>query len=333
MTPFVSRRRALAAGAALLAAPAARRASAATVGKPERTKLTLGIAAESTTYIGVYLASERTWKEAGLDVTVLTFRGESEETQALAGGSIDISSQGIDGLIDLIDSGEPVTAFYAGFNQADFAWLAQPTVHDWSGLRGGSVGISTYGSVTDQLTRYVLRKHGLEPDRDVHIIQAGSPASNFPGFKAGRMTAAIESVPYKWIAQDSGMTLLGTQAQEVAPAWPKDAFVTMRRFLDENPNTIKTFLRGYVAALRLLRSNRDLAIATMIDHLKFDRKYADRAYDQIVPGFDERGRLPDRKTMDTYWRIKIESGLVKQPWPAAKFMDARFMTTFNQWAP
>lgn len=330
--PGVSRRRALAAGAAACGAfLAPGRVRAAGSGPLERTHLTLGLPLESTTFAAVYLAVEHTFKDAGLDVTLLSFRGEAEETQALAGGTIDVSTQGIDGLIDLIDAGQPAIAFYGGFNQADFAWLAQPSVRDWNGLRGGTVGVSTYGSVTDQLTRYVLKQHGLEPERDVRILQSGSPASSFAGFKAGRMTAAIESAPFKWMAQDIGFTVLGTQARLVAPAWPKDCFVTTHAFLESNPNTLRAFLRAYVAAIRLGRANRELTIATLIAHLKYDRKYAERAYDEVMPAFDERGRLPER-SMPTYWRVKMQSGAVAAPWPTAKFIDLRFVCTFDQWA-
>src|SRR5882757_8072405 len=151
----LSRRSVVQTGMAILAI---RRAGAAP-GQIEKRKLTLGLAVPAASFLPVYVAAARTWKEQGLEVEIVSFRGDAEVSQAMAGGSLDLSLQSFDGLINLIVANQPVKGFYAGFHQADFAWLAQSSVKDWKDLKGGTVGVSTFGSLTDQLTRYVLRKH------------------------------------------------------------------------------------------------------------------------------------------------------------------------------
>src|SRR3569833_220433 len=136
----------------------------------------------------------------------------------------------------LMSAGQPVAGFYAGFFPADFAWVARWDVKSWSDLRAKSVGISTYGALTDFLTRYALRKHGLEPERDVQVVQAGGSPQSAQTLKAGRLDADILSPPYKWSLADAGFTVLGTQASEVAPEWPKHIYMAKQHFLDENPN-------------------------------------------------------------------------------------------------
>src|SRR3954469_14864215 len=124
MRPGLSRRGFVkAAGAGMLALSGAARA--AEIGKPEKPKLTLGLAVPAASFLPVYVAKARTWTAQGLDIEIISFRGDSEVSQALAGDSIDLSLQSLDGLINLIGSSQPVKGFYAGFHQADFAWLAQ----------------------------------------------------------------------------------------------------------------------------------------------------------------------------------------------------------------
>jgi NitT/TauT family transport system substrate-binding protein len=226
-----------------------------------------------------------------------------------------------------------VKGFYAGFHQADFAWLAQPSVKTWADLKGGTIGVSTFGSLTDALTRYVLRKHALAPETDVRIMQAGPSATSIQMLRSGRLLAAIQSAPTKWVAQDAGLTVLGTQDREIAPQWPKHTFVARSKFLDDNPQTLRAFLRAHVAAIRLARADRDLAVKVLVDQVKYQPSYAARAYDENMPAFDERGRLPDDKYMDIFWSIVIAAGTAKEPWPAARLMDERFIGTFDQWAP
>jgi ABC-type nitrate/sulfonate/bicarbonate transport system substrate-binding protein len=319
------------AGAAAAAvAGIGRRARGAPLGPLEKPRLILGIPLDAASFTPVYVAAARTWKPQGLDIELISFRGDAEVAQALAGDSIDLSLQSLDGLINLVNAGQPVRGFYAGFYQSDFAWLAQPKIKQWKDLKGGTAGVSTYGSLTDQLTRYVLRRNGLEPEKDVQIVQAGTTASMLAALKAGRLSLGILSPPFKWMAQEAGFTWLGTQS-DIAPQWPKHAFLAKTRFIDQNPNTLRTFLRAHVAALALARADPALTVDLLIERLKWSKDYAQRAYAETMPAYDARGRLPDQH-MDVFWSIEIAGGAVKEAWPDAKLIDDRFIKSFEEWA-
>lgn len=332
MAERLSRRGFVRACVAAVAGGSAARARAAP-GAIEKPKLTLGLAVPAASFLPVYVAAARTWKPEGLEVEIVSFRGDAEVSQAMAGGSLDLSLQSLDGLVNLITSKEPVKGFYAGFHQADFAWLAQPSVKTWNDLKGGTIGVSTFGSLTDQLTRYVLRKHGLKPETDVSVVQAGPSATSIQLLRSGRLLAAIQSAPTKWVAEDLGLTVLGTQAREIAPQWPKHVFVTGTAFLEQHPNTMRAFLRAHVAAIRLARSDRELAVKVLVDQVKYQPAYAARAYAENMPGFDERGSLPDQMYMDIFWSIAIAGGSVTQALPVARLLDGRYIDTFADWAP
>ncbi len=330
----ISRRTLLQAGAgAGLTALTRSPVSAAALGPLERGKLVAAIPVDAASFLPIYLAAGRTWKQQGLDIALTAFRGDAEVSQALAGGSIDFSIQSADGLINMINVGQPVIAFYAGFHQSDYAWLSLPAIKSWEALRGKTAGVSTFGSATDQLTRYALRRHGLVPEKDIQIVQAGPPASIAQALKAQRLAIGILAPPMNWMVADAGFNILGSQGEEIAPQWPKHVFVAKKEFLDHNPNTVQAILRAHVAAIRLARSDRDLVIATYMERLKFQKPYAERAYDAIVPGYDERGALPDQKSMDVFWSLQIERGEAREPWPSDRILDDRFIKTFAEWAP
>jgi len=303
---------------------------AAALGPIEKPRLTLGIPLDAASFTPVYVAAARTWKPQGLDIELVSFRGDAEVAQALAGDSIDISLQSLDGLINLINSGQPVRGFYAGFHQSDFAWYAQPRIKQWKDLKGGTAGVSTYGSLTDQLTRYMLERNGLEPGKDVQIVQAGTTASMLTALKAGRLALAILSPPFKWMAQEAGFTQLGRQL-DIAPQWPKHAYLAKTKLIDDNPATLRAFLRAHVAALRLARADRAMTVDILIERLKWTKDYAQRAYEEVMPAYDERGRLPDA-AMDVFWSIEIAGGAVTEAWPDAKLIDDRFIKSFAEWA-
>src|ERR1700719_2430170 len=105
--PRLTRRGFALAGAAACAG-LRRRAFAAPLGPIEGPRLTLGIPLDAASFTPVYVAAAHTWKPQGLDIELISFRGDAEVAQALAGDSIDISLQSLDGLINLINCGHPV---------------------------------------------------------------------------------------------------------------------------------------------------------------------------------------------------------------------------------
>src|SRR3984885_3910994 len=155
---MITRRDLIAAGVSAGALGALGRPAAAAFPPPEQPSIKVGTAVTAMSFLPVYVAYARTWKAQGLDVQLFQFRGDAEVATALVGGSIDVR----------------FGSFYGGFHQADFSWLAQPNVKHWSDLKGKSMGISTYGSLTDALTRFAIRRNKLDPEKDIQVAQGGT---------------------------------------------------------------------------------------------------------------------------------------------------------------
>src|SRR5580698_1555993 len=148
----------------LFVAGAVAAAGAPALAQSPATTLTVGTAVDSPTQLPLYLSISHTFAGQGLSVSMLGFRGDTEVAQALAGNSIDIALASSSGLLNLVTANEGVIGFYGGFNQADFSWVAQPAIKKWSDLKGKTIGVSTFGSLTELITRYVLKKNHLDPD-------------------------------------------------------------------------------------------------------------------------------------------------------------------------
>ena len=103
-------------------------------------------------------------------------------------------------------------------------------------------------------------------------------------------------------------------------------------FLKDNPNTMRAFLRAYVAAIRYARRNREDTVKILMDQLKYTRPDAGGAYDSALADMDETGHLP-QAAMATFWAVTVENGDVDKPWPESKFFDRRYVDSFKQWAP
>jgi NitT/TauT family transport system substrate-binding protein len=311
-------------GAALLAGPALADTP------PEKPRLLVGLAGHTKTYLPLYLAQERTARDEGIEIELVAFAGGSQAAAALISGSVDVALASLDTLVSTAGAHSHVRAFYAGFNHADLEWFAAPGIASWEGLRGKTLAISAPGSLTEFLTRHVLRRRGLEAE--VQLASTGNPAVRWQALRAGRVDAAILQGPQKLQAQAQGFVRLGTQSSEVGPEWPTNVMFARQELLATYPGTVRALLRAHVRALRLARSDRALGVAVLARWLKYTGPEAEHAWDEAVAGFDERGRLP-AAVMPLFWSIAVSSGEVPAPWPESRFLDRQLIDTFDRWAP
>ena len=297
----------------------------------ERSRVVIGLASSSISYLPLYLAAEPGVAD-GITVELVTFQGGAPAVTALAGGSVDIALASLDTLIGAVNAGQPVRAFYAGFNHAELEWFAQPTIRTWNDMRGRAVGVSATGSLSDFLTRHVLKRHGLEPGRDVTIVSRGGPGTRWQALRAGRVDATVLPAPARFWAEAEGFTRLAVQARDVTREWPTNVMFTRMELLESAPQTMRAWLRTYVRALRLARADRNRAVEALVRHLKLERRDAERTYDEGIGGFDERGALP-AEAMPIFWEVAVAAGEIGAAWPEARFLDRRFLDTFGEWAP
>jgi NitT/TauT family transport system substrate-binding protein len=315
---------------ALACAPAAAPASQPP-GKLEKTSLKLGIPTNGAHLIPLYIAAERTAREEGLELEIVSLNGDATTAQAVASGSVDVSLLSLNGLVNVISSGHPVKGFYGAARANDTDWYARPDVKIWDDLKGKSLGILAHGGNTDLLTRHALRKHGLEPERDVNLVATGGSANSIAALRAGRVDAAYLVPPFGWQAEAEGYTRLGTRSQEVTPDWPDLVLSTREAFLDEGPNTLRALLRSHVRAVRLIKSDREAAVQSLMNVVKIEQVHADRAYQEVVAGLDEHGK--QFKEIPVFWELTMAGGEVTEPWAEERFLDRRFIDTFDQWVP
>ncbi len=95
---------------------------------------------------------------------------------------------------------------------------------------------------------------------------------------------------------------------------------------------LRAFLRAYVRGVRRARADREASVEMLGAWAKYSRADAERAYAETLPTFDERG-IPSPRAMAVFWRVMAAIGEASEPWPDARFLDRRFIDSFDDWAP
>ena len=298
----------------------------------EKTHITLGLATPTATYLPVYVAQdEKLFAQEGLDVTAESFRGGSDVIKALVSGSVDIGVVSLAELTAGIDAGQPLRAFYAGFNVPEFDWYAVPTIKTLADAKGKRFGITEYGATTDFLTRYALAANGLDP-KSVKIVPSGDSRTRLAAMQAGQLDVNAFSVPEKFIAAERGYNLILRQ-KDLAGDYPFHLLVASDAFIAGNKGTLRAFLRAHVRALRLAKKDRVLAAQALVEHLHIDPKYVERTYDDFIGYLYEDGRLPSEQGLNLFFDMGIQGGRFKERWPREKYWNSSYVDTYEQWKP
>ena len=300
--------------------------------KPESTKLSIGLALPTLSYLNCWVADQKGFlKQEGItDVKILAFKGDADVLQALAGGTVDISISSLTGLTESIKAGQKFKAVWAGYNHPYFEWYALPKYKSIAQTKGGRYAVSKYGALTDFLTRYALRTAGLNPEKDVTILALGGSAQSLPALEAGQIDASILAAPLTYVAAEKGFVKLMSQKDYIAPDWPLHVVFAKEEYISKNPNTIKAFLKASGKGIDWIRANPDEAAQIANKMTKFKTEHCRKWLDEYKDYWFADGRLPD-KGLKVFWEIAVQAGDVTEPWPDSKWLDRTFLSTQNQW--
>jgi NitT/TauT family transport system substrate-binding protein len=296
----------------------------------EKPHLIIGLSVPGATYVPLYVGmDEGTFEKQGIQAELVEFRGGSDLIKAVVSGSVDVGVSALAEITSGIDAGQPLKAFYAGFNIPNFDWYAVSAIKSLAEAKGKRIGITQYGTSSDFITRYALTVNGVDP-KDVQIIQAGPPATRLAAMQAGQLDISIFSTPEKFLAADRGYNHVYSQKQ-LSDDYPQHLFFATESFLAGHPNTTMALLRGHTLAVRLAKQDKHRAQQSLIKHLHLDPKYVERAYTDVIDYIYEDGRLPDGKSLDVFFDMGIKTGRYKERWPLARFWIPTYVDSYSQW--
>jgi ABC-type nitrate/sulfonate/bicarbonate transport system substrate-binding protein len=113
----------------------------------------------------------------------------------------------------------------------------------------------------------VLRKYGLDPVKDVIILQIGTQPSRIQALSAGSIQATIVSPPLDYQAKKQGFNILVNVAELKIP-YPQLVVETTEKYVREQPQTAKNFLKGFIEGLHYVASHKEETKKIMTKHLK-----------------------------------------------------------------
>jgi ABC-type nitrate/sulfonate/bicarbonate transport system substrate-binding protein len=215
-------------------------------------------------------------REEGMDVQLLSIRGEIAIRTALA-GEVDFFTNAGSALAAAV-RGVPVKIVVVFQDKPSWDLIAQPDIKSISQLRGKNIGIMSPEGSLAVVAREMLRKNGVDPAKDVNLVVMGGDSVRYPALQTKSIHATLFNTGMSLQAQKEGFTKLASAADYANLIEGGLAASTDK--IKQNPERMFRFTRAALKGLNFFVSKREAAIKTMMDGLRMsDRELANAIYD------------------------------------------------------
>jgi NitT/TauT family transport system substrate-binding protein len=222
-------------------------------------RLNVAYAAITGVQTPLWVAAEaNTFQKYGLDVTLVYIPSAPHVVRVMLAGDSQISFNGGAPVVNANLSGAELVFVGGAANVPAFYLMALPEIRRVQDLKGKSVGVTRFGSSTDFTVRHVLKTHGLEPDKDVTILQIGGMPELATALSKGVIVAAPFSSPTNLRARKIGAEVLIDVAKAGIP-FPHSGIVTTRAFLAAHRDATLRFIQAYSEGIQQTIRNKSFA--------------------------------------------------------------------------
>lgn len=259
-------------------------------------RIAAGYSAVSATQTGFYIAKDaKLFEKYGLFVDPVYVPGGSRMAQAIIAGEFPLALAG-GNIVNVNLAGGDIVIIGGVVNVPSFYLFVQPAIKRNEDLKGKALGITRYGASTDVSLRAYLKKYGLEPDRDVKILQMGGQPEIVAGMQAGVVQGGILSSPADFRAKRSGFVMLANFAKEGID-YPTTSVVSTRSTIKKDRDTVKRFLMAYSEAVDLLFRDKELAMKVIGKWTRTqDRETLESSIEYATNFIERPPRLPFKAT-------------------------------------
>ncbi len=250
----------------------------------QMTRLNVGYSAVSADQLPAWVAKDAgIFAKYGLDVQLIYFTGGSTAILALVSGDVPITQVSGPGLVSSVLGGSDAVFVAAGIISLNYVLMGKPGVKNIEQLKGGTLAISRFGSATDSIARFALKKVGLSVGKDVTLIQVGSGPERLGALQTGRVTAAVINPPSSFIAEKRGMAVLADVAQ-MGLVFQHTGAATTKKYIREHNDVVRRYVRAHVEAVHRMWTDKEATIRALGKYMGsgLDREILDRSRENVM---------------------------------------------------
>jgi NitT/TauT family transport system substrate-binding protein len=251
-----------------------------------QTKMTIAYSSIGPMATGVWMAKESgAFDKYGIQADIILITSGPVSVQALIGGDLHAVSAASNAVINAILNGAPIIAVGGTANRPYHRLFVQPEINRLEDLRGKTLGVTRFGSITDNLTRILLRKHGLEGA--VNVRQMGGTIEVAAAFQnrliAGAVTSELRVTP-------PSQPKILVRLVEMGIPYSMNMIAIQREYYRRNPEAVEKMVRAYAEGIAFMNQNKERAIKIITKYSRLtDPRMIEEHYNDSVTYLD---RIP-----------------------------------------
>jgi ABC-type nitrate/sulfonate/bicarbonate transport system substrate-binding protein len=291
-------------------------------------KIVFSIPSRSIAAVDLYIAKERGFfREEGLDVDIVQIRGNVAIAAALSGQVQ--ATNGIGTVIRALERSDlPLKILTVSLKRNLFWLVARQGITSVSQLKGKILGTTTFGGSQHTAATRLIRKGGVDPDKDLTVVVAGDVPAQLQSLISGAIDVAALSPPTVILARDKfHMNILGSAMEDVANL--QNGTAVTEKLLRDNRGLLKRILRARAKANRYFWENESGTSEVLAKFQNVDNAVARESYRLAKAAFTGDG-IPSAKEIDDFLKADAELLKLREPVSPAKIFDFSLQREVNQ---
>ncbi|HTN71389.1 MAG TPA: ABC transporter substrate-binding protein [Methylomirabilota bacterium] len=214
-------------------------------------KLRVAYTAFAGTFTVLWVGQEAgLYQKYGVDQELLYIGSSTKAVQALLGGDIDIMYSAAGAVVDANLAGADLVMIGCQYDQGQTSFFTTPSISSVSGLKGKAVGVTRFGSFSDFVARYVLKKNRLQPVKDVALLQLGGTLEIIAAMEKNLVQGGSVSLPLSLKAKQLGFRELLT-TETIGLPFDYGCLIVKGSQLRSKREELKKVLRATISAYDL----------------------------------------------------------------------------------
>jgi NitT/TauT family transport system substrate-binding protein len=286
----------------------------------------------------VHIAKDRgLFAKYGLLTESVYIPGGSTNVQVLVSGSLDLSQlSGAPGVAANLE-GSDLVYFVGLLDKLNYQLVTRPEINSIEQLKGRKFAVSRFGSAADFGMRALLKRVGVDPVKEATILQIGDEPARISAVTSGNVDGTVVNAPFGREAERLKLNVIADAVKMNIPFF-NTGMLGSKRYMDKQEAKVLSFLRAYLEAIKILKTERDYSIKalaqfTRVGNLKAIAEGLDYFNNQLQPvpypspeamqavvtqiaETNPKARNVDAKNYvsDRYLKRLEEEGFVKKIW-------------------
>jgi NitT/TauT family transport system substrate-binding protein len=237
---------------------------------------------------------------------LVLIRSAATITSALIAGETPMIQLGGNGTIQAALQGADTVNVLTLVSIIPQSLVVTPDIKTADDLKGKRFGVSRFGALSDLVIRRYLRKFGLDPGKDVTIVQVGGIPELLAAMKAGAISGGSLSPPVLTAAKKAGFKEFGDFAS-LDYKYPAVAVATTKSFIQRQRAAALNFVRAEIEGINAIRTQKNFAVNVLKKYMRIsDPEILEEGYRYAL-------RFIQPKPLPTLDEIKAVLDELKRP--------------------